>query len=286
MNNPLPVDPFSVAEAARRTWPALIEAMLEAVCLVEPEGLRIVAANGAAGRLLGLPPAELVGRDMLATAPTPEDESFWQRVGEKGACGHILSDSFVTRAGGQAVPVVRRVSRIEPAPGNALYVVALVDRSEQKRIEEAVAVGTAELAATLESVADGVLVVDLAGHISHFNRRFAALWELPDEMLLLHADDEVFDWMRQRVADAGVVHAPPRRDRRRDDVARDRHAHPALGRRPRAGDAAAAEPGPADRPRVLVPGRLRRRVLTAASRRPPGRPPLCRRTRHSGRRPR
>jgi PAS domain S-box-containing protein len=201
MNNPLPVDPFSVAEAARRTWPALIEAMLEAVCLVEPEGLRIVAANGAAGRLLGLPPADLVGRDMLATAPTPEDESFWQHVGEKGGSGHILSDSYVTHAAGQAVPVVRRVSRIEPAPGNALYVVALVDRSEQKRIEEAVAVGTAELAATLESVADGVLVVDLAGHISHFNRRFAALWELPDEMLLLRADDEIFDWMRQHVAD-------------------------------------------------------------------------------------
>jgi len=201
MNNPLPVDPFSVAEAARRTWPALIEAMLEAVCLVEPEGLRIVAANGAAGRLLGLPPAELVGRDMLATAPTPEDEAFWQRVGEKGACAHILSDSFVTGAGGQAVPVVRRVSRIEPAPGNALYVVALVDRSEQQRVEKAAAVSTAELAATLESVADGVLVVDLAGHISNFNRRFAALWELPDEMLLLRADDEIFDWMRQRVAE-------------------------------------------------------------------------------------
>jgi len=185
----------------QQNMPPMNEAMLEAVCLVEPEGLRIVAANGAAGRLLGLPPAELVGRDMLATAPTPEDESFWQRVGEKGACGHLLSDSYVTDAGGRAVPVVRRVSRIEPAPGNALYVVALVDRSEQKRIEEAVAVGTAELAATLESVADGVLVVDLAGHISHFNRRFAALWELPDEMLLLHADDEIFDWMRQRVAD-------------------------------------------------------------------------------------
>src|SRR5450755_4140025 len=154
MNNPLPVDPFSVAEAARRTWPALIEAMLEAVCLVEPEGLRIVAANGAAGRLLGLPPAELVGRDMLATAPTPEDESFWQHVADKGGCASILSDSFVTRDG-QAVPVVRRVSKIEPAPGNALYVVALYDRSEQMRVEEAAALGTAELAATLESVADG-----------------------------------------------------------------------------------------------------------------------------------
>ena len=115
MNNPLPVDPFSVAEAARRTWPALIEAMLEAVCLVEPEGLRIVAANGAAGRLLGLPPADLVGRDMRSTAPTPEDASFWQRVGEKGGCGHILSDSYVTHAGGQAVPVVRRLDPADAA---------------------------------------------------------------------------------------------------------------------------------------------------------------------------
>jgi PAS domain S-box-containing protein len=151
MNNPLPVDPFSVAEAARRTWPVLIEAMLEAVCLVEPEGLRIVAANGAAGRLLGLHPSELVGRDMLATAPTPEDETFWQRVADDGGCANILSDSYITHARGQAVPVVRRVSRIEPAPGNALYVVALVDRSEQMRVERAAAISTAELAATLES---------------------------------------------------------------------------------------------------------------------------------------
>ena len=139
---------------------------------------------------------------MREISATPEDDLFWARVTDtSGACASIHSDSWVTRPGGEAVPVVRRVSRIEPAPGNALYVVALDDRSEQLRIEEAVAVGTAELAATLESVADGVLVVDLAGHISNFNRRFAALWELPDEMLLLHADDEIFDWMRQRVAD-------------------------------------------------------------------------------------
>jgi PAS domain S-box-containing protein len=204
MNNPLPVDPFSVAEAARRTWPALIEAMLEAVCLVEPEGLRVVAANAAAGRLFGVAPAELVGRDMRATASTPEDEAFWERVATRGGAAQLLSQSFVTRADGEAVPVVRRVSRIEPAPGNALWVVAFVDRSEPVRAEAALAASVAELAATLESVADAVLVVDLAGHIRNFNRRFAALWELPEEMLLLHADDEVFDWMRRRVESPGA----------------------------------------------------------------------------------
>ena len=225
MNNPLPVDPFSVAEAARRTWPALIEAMLEAVCLVEPEGLRIVAANGAAGRLLGLPPAELVGRDMLATAPTPEDESFWQRVGEKGALRPASSPTRSSPApaarrcrscAGSAGSSRRRATRSTSSPWSTA-----ASRSGSRT---RVAVGTAELAATLESVADGVLVVDLAGHISHFNRRFAALWELPDEMLLLHADDEVFDWMRQRVADPAAYMRRLAEIDERDDAARHRHA--------------------------------------------------------------
>ena len=202
MNNPLPVEPFSIAEAARRTWPVLIESMLDAVCLVEPEGLRIVAANGAAGRLFGVAPAELIGRDMHATAATPEDAVFWDGViAARGLGVGIVSDSLILHSAGAAVPVVRRVSRIEPAAGNAIYVVALHDRSEQVAAERAADVVHAELAATLESVRDGVLVVDLAGHIGNFNRRFAVLWEIPEEMLALRADDEIFDWMRRRAAD-------------------------------------------------------------------------------------
>ncbi len=202
MNNPLPVEKFSVAEAARRTWPLLIEAMLDAVCLVEPQGLRIVAANSAAGRLFGVAPAELVGRDMLAAAATPEDEIYWaETTAAHGPAAGIVSESFVRGAGGEAVPVLRRVSRVVPGPGNALYVVVLHDRSEQVDKDRGAEVTAAEFAATLESVADGVLVTDLAGHISHFNRRFAALWELPEEMLLLRADDEIFAWMHECVAD-------------------------------------------------------------------------------------
>ena len=200
MNNPLPVDRFSVADAARRTWPHLIESMLEAVCLVEPEGLRIVAANGPAGRLLGIAAADLVGRDMHELAATPEDACFWQEVAASTS-NCITSESFVARPGGDAVPVTRRVSRIEPAPGAALYVLALLDRSAEVEAGRSAEVVKAELQATLESVSDGVLVTDLAGHISHFNRRFASLWDLPVEVLLLRADDEVFDLMRMQVAE-------------------------------------------------------------------------------------
>ncbi len=202
-NNPMPVDRFSVADAARRTWPQLIESMLDAVCLVEPEGLRIVAANHAAGELLGVMPSDLVGRDMHELAATPEDECFWREVAEGSGTG-IVSETFVMRPGEPPVPVLRRVSRVEPAPDAALYVVALRDRSAEMRALRHLESSQAELQATLESLDEGVLVTDLSGHIGNFNRRFAAIWNVPEEMLLLRADDEIFDWMRQRVAEPAV----------------------------------------------------------------------------------
>ena len=203
MTNPMPVAPFSVADAARRTWPQLIEHLLDAVCLVEPESLRIVAANSAAGRLFKRGVGDLVGCAMHEMAATPEDECFWREVGD-GTANEIHSASFIARtgdaAGPEVVPVVRRVSRVEPAPGTALYVLTLRDCSAEAAAERNAEVLQAELQATLESVSEGVLVTDRAGHISHFNRRFAQLWNVPQEMLLLRADDEIFAWMHAQVA--------------------------------------------------------------------------------------
>ena len=39
------------------------------------------------------------------------------------------------------------------------------------------------LTATLDSTADGILVVDTAGKITSFNRRFAEIWQLPEDIL-------------------------------------------------------------------------------------------------------
>lgn len=45
------------------------------------------------------------------------------------------------------------------------------------------------LAATLEATADGILVVDRKGRISSFNRNFARMWRIPDEVLASRNDD-------------------------------------------------------------------------------------------------
>ncbi len=184
-------------------WRAMIESMLHAVWLVDAASLRVVAANRAAGTLMGVRAAELVGRGVLDLAATPEDLCFWDEVAG-GLAESIESDTFVCKLGGGTAPVTRRISRVEQADGAALYVVALHDRSEQFRIERALEASAADLRATLESTDDGILVTDLSGRIRNFNRRFAALWNIPDEMLTRREDDAVLEWMRRSVLEPGT----------------------------------------------------------------------------------
>jgi two-component system cell cycle sensor histidine kinase/response regulator CckA len=65
----------------------------------------------------------------------------------------------------------------------------LVDITERKRAEEALAASLSLHRAVLESTADGLLVVDREGRIVSFNRRFAEMWRLPDDVLS-SGDDE------------------------------------------------------------------------------------------------
>ena len=185
---------------APAVWTALIDAMLHAVWLVEADTLRIVAANPAAGVLMGIAPSELIGKDMLELAATPEDLCFWGEAAE-GASLSIESESWVRRVDGSTAPVMRRVSRVQGNDGAALYVVALHDRSAQQRAERDLESATAELQATLESTADGILVTDLGGRIRSFNQRFAQLFGMPSELLLRRDDEAVLDWMRRAVID-------------------------------------------------------------------------------------
>ena len=183
-------------------WRTLIEAMLHAVWLVDARELRIVAANRAAGALMGRPADELLGKEVIALVATPEDLCFWGEVAAE-LTDAIESETLVCQADGAVVPVLRRVSRVEGEDGTAMYVVALHDRSEQVRTQRALESAAADLRATLESTQDGILVTDLSGRIRNVNRRFAHLWGMPEELLARHDDDAVLEWMRRSVAEPG-----------------------------------------------------------------------------------
>lgn len=181
-------------------WQPLIEGMLEGVWIVDAIELRILACNRNAAGLLDTPLDQLIGRPVVELAATPEDIYFWEDVAA-GLSDQILSETLLLRADGSTVPVERRVSRIVLSDATSVFVVGIRDQSAERRVEGELEMLVAELRATLESTADGILVTDLSGAIRSYNHRFAEFWALPQELMTQRDDAAIYTWMAQLVAD-------------------------------------------------------------------------------------
>jgi PAS domain S-box-containing protein len=179
---------------------SIIEGLLEAVWLVDPITLRILAVNHSAADLLGLASEDLVGKPAIELTATPEDQFFWEDIAS-GLIDSIHSETLLRGADGIAVPVERRVSRVWPKVDRALYVVGIRDLRLQRRAEDELERLVAELRATLESTADGILVSDLNGNIQNYNRHFAALWDVPEALLFNRNDPALYGHLASRVLD-------------------------------------------------------------------------------------
>lgn len=57
------------------------------------------------------------------------------------------------------------------------------------------------LRSTVESTADGILVVDREGKVAFGNRRFAAMWRIPDELMARGDDDELVGFVLEQLDD-------------------------------------------------------------------------------------
>lgn len=183
-------------------WGALIDGLLEAVWLVDPVSLRILSVNRAAGDLLGLAADDLLGKPAIELTVTPEDQFFWEDIAA-GVTEGIHSETLLRGADGIAVPVERRVSRVWLEANRAMYVVGIRDLRQQRHVEDELERLVAELRATLESTADGILVSDLNGDIRNYNRNFSALWDVPEDLMVKRNDAALYAHLASRVLDCG-----------------------------------------------------------------------------------
>jgi len=62
--------------------------------------------------------------------------------------------------------------------------------------------GEALLRSTLESTADGILVVDADGKVAHANGRFARMWHIPRELLEMRDDERLLAYVIDQLEDA------------------------------------------------------------------------------------
>ena len=75
------------------------------------------------------------------------------------------------------------------------------DITQRKRTEKSLEESLSLLHATLESTADGILVVDLYGKITSFNRKFASMWRIPSAILESRDDRRALEFALGQLQD-------------------------------------------------------------------------------------
>ncbi len=178
----------------------LLDALLEAIWLVDPVSLCIVSANRAACELLGMSASALIGKPVVDLTGSPEDIFFWDDVAA-GFDELIQSETVIHGFDGTVIPVERRVSRVWLEVGRPMFLVDIRDLRRQKRTETELESLLSEMRATLESTGDGILVSDMNGGIRNYNRRFAELWSVPEDLLITRDDRALYDHLTNSVMD-------------------------------------------------------------------------------------
>ena len=190
---------------------AVIECFPDAVFLVNAQDFRVVCANPSAGKIFACEPMLLIGKHIQEICSSIEDAAFWQEVAEwnmgllgEGPEPSIDSETTLQRLDGSTLHAVRRVRYLSFRTSQAGFMVIVHDRTHQREFEGQLEEKLAEFAATLDMSPEGIMVMDRAGKIRHFNHRFAALWSIPDQLMLQREDQLLWDWIQSRLVDPNV----------------------------------------------------------------------------------
>jgi diguanylate cyclase (GGDEF)-like protein/PAS domain S-box-containing protein len=153
---------------------------------------------------LGLTPAQLVGTHYKDYADPETIQGVYQTfaaVFKSGTPGMVF-DVQVIRKDGSRRTVEFSVSLVKDKTGQSTGFCGIArDITQRFEAEEVLKAAVSLLEATLESTDDGILVIDLAGKITRFNRKFVQIWQIPDPILetgddakaLAHAIDQLKD---------------------------------------------------------------------------------------------
>ncbi|MCX6910481.1 MAG: PAS domain S-box protein [Verrucomicrobia bacterium] len=166
---------------AKEDWERTFDAVPDLIAILDSE-YRIVRANRSMAAKMGVTLNKCIGQTCHAIVHgTDEPPDF---------CPHklLLADGLE-----HAVEVhedrldrdfLETVSPLRDSEGKLIGSVHIArDITEHKQREQALRHSVSLMQATLESTADGILVVDLQGRMVDFNERFIRMWRFPKELI-------------------------------------------------------------------------------------------------------
>ena len=131
--------------------------------------------------------------DLTHPDDVPATLEFIRRIRD-GELPEARMEKRYIRKDGSVIWVNLTVSIVRSVDGQPLYLVGFIEDITQRRDAEREASRSLSLLrATLESTADGILVVDLHGKILSFNQKMADMWEIPAELFACGDDQRAIN---------------------------------------------------------------------------------------------
>lgn len=186
----------------------LIDSVFQGVLVFGPDN-KLKKINATALGIIGLHSKRIPDDESCLNAPI--DEVFpadqfpdWSRKIVKAATEHswrCIDDLKVGPEDNQQTFVAYVCRMLSSAKYQTDYIVTLEDVTERTRTREQLEEGQEILRATIESTADGILVVDGKGRVTHHNKRFVDMWRIPPELMKARDDDELLSYVLSQLVD-------------------------------------------------------------------------------------
>ena len=164
------------------------------------ETLRFLAVNEAAVRLYGYSRDEFLSMTINDIRP-PEAIPALLADLKSNLVGHRMDSQWTHRKKDGQVIEVEVASHSLVFAGRRARIVLANDVSRRLEAEAETRRSLSLLRSTLESTADGILVVDRQGKVVSYNRRFAQIWEIPGELLATGDDAALLTYVLDRLRD-------------------------------------------------------------------------------------
>lgn len=178
----------------------LLVEQMPAVLWSTDRDLRFTSSRGGGLSALGLRPNQVLGLDVYEYFQTRDREFPPIAAHLRALSGESVSYEFEWK--GRTFGT--RVEPLRDSEGTIHGVIGLAfDITDRKRGQEELERSLSLLRATLDSTADGILVVDENGKIVTYNRRFVQMWQIPDSIVESRDENEALAFVLDQLKEPG-----------------------------------------------------------------------------------
>jgi len=173
------------------------------IILVDVSGI-IFWVNEGFTHLTGYTREEAIGKNARLLKSGQQNNEFYRTLWRTIRAGKVWQGELINRRkDGTLYHQGTTITPVFDATGQKLthYIGVQEDITARKQTEAALEQSHSLLRATLESTADGILVVDATGKTSGFNRKFLELWRIPPALAENHNDGQMLDFVQAQFAE-------------------------------------------------------------------------------------